>query len=129
MLLRDKIINNLRGDMKISLGQDAVFLIPNTKMGFILGDGVNVEEKIKSFLTQHYSSFHIDSRSVEGYWNKSFDGLFTLFVVSFLGKEKIPFLEDFLESLAHFIEEECIYFGAGKYKWLIYPEKDKKYQL
>lgn len=114
--------------MRTYIGRSATFLIPNIKLGSIFKNK-SIRERIHDFISQHYGSYHIPSEQVLGFWKGAFDGDHTMFVVSFPGKENIPKLEDFLETLAHFMGEEAIFFQAGQENWLIIPEKDKQYQL
>lgn len=51
------------------------------------------------------------------------EGDFTKFEVSFVGKERIPKLKQFLAVIGRKINEECIYLLTGADAWRIYPPK------
>lgn len=115
--------------MKQSQGEEAVFLIPNGKLASDCGDGFTIQNKVQAFLTHNYGAFRIEASDIRGFWKGAYDGIYTKFVVAFLGKEKIPPLEEFLEALAQKMGEESIYFRAGKKVWLLSPDPDKKYPV
>lgn len=114
--------------MKEYVGHEAVFLIPNDKLGELCGGGVTIEEKIKRFLTQRHGAFRKEAGDIEGFWKGAYDGVYSKFVVAFVGEDKIPELEEFLEALALKIGNEAIYFRAGVKSWLLRPEPGKKYK-
>lgn len=113
--------------MKKYAGHEAVFFIPNGKLGNPCQNGFTIQTNIEKFLTERHGSFHIKSTDIRGFWKGASDGIYTEFVVAFIGKEKIPELEDFLEALALKMNEDGIYFKAGVKTWILCPEPNKKY--
>lgn len=113
--------------MKKYAGHEAVFLIPSNKLEEMCGNGPTIQNKIEEFLTKRHGAFRIESRDIRGFWKGAYDGVYTKFVVAFVGEEKIPELEEFLEALALKIGHESIYFRAGVKTWILYPEPNKKY--
>lgn len=113
--------------MKKYAGHEAVFFIPNDKLGRECQNGLTVKGKIESFLTKRHGAFHIKSTDIRGFWKGANDGVYTEFVVAFVGKDRISELEEFLEAIALKINEEGIYFKAGIKTWILYPESNKKY--
>lgn len=113
--------------MKEYAGHEAIFLIPNEKLANECSIGLTVQDKIGQFLNERHGAFHIESADIRGFWRGAYDGVYTKFVVAFLGKEKIPELEEFLEAVAQKIGEESIYFRTGTKTWILRPEPNKKY--
>ena len=107
---------------KESLGRPAKFLLPANK---ILDP--KIREKIRNFLLENFGGYTETSSGVFiGCWknkeNISYDA-HVEFRISFLGKERIPVLEQFLAKLARELDEECIYLETGEDAWLIYALK------
>ncbi|MEK7151175.1 MAG: hypothetical protein AAB784_00470 [Patescibacteria group bacterium] len=98
------------------LGKPAVFLIPSSKL-------TRIEFSITSFLLKNYGHAWTKSTNVKGYWMGKLDGDYTRFEVSFIGKEKIPNLKNFLANIAYKIKEESIYLLCGSDAWKIYSQK------
>lgn len=113
--------------MRKYAGHEAVFLIPNDKLGDPCKNGLTVQDNIEKFLTDRHGAFRIESSDIRGFWKGAYDGIYTKFVVAFIGEEKIPELQRFLETLALKIGHESIYFRAGVKTWILYPEPNKKY--
>ena len=99
---------------KVSLGRMATFLIPEAKVEL-------VHEEIAFFLTEKFDSFTFSDAVFSGYYIRKFEGKFREYRVSFLGKDRIPILDNFLEKLARELNEECIIETTGEDVWLIYP--------
>ncbi len=98
---------------KKSLGRLATFLIPENKNSL-------VQEEITHFLTDNFDGFSI-SGPIIGYYLKKFDGRYRRYEVGFVGKERIPMLDDFIEMISRKIDEACIIVTTGEDAYLIYP--------
>lgn len=99
---------------KVPIGRTATFLIPEAKVEL-------VHEEIAIFLTNNFDSFTFSDAVFSGYYLRKFEGKFREYRVSFLGKDRIPILDNFLEKLARELNEECIIETTGEDAWLIYP--------
>lgn len=110
--------------MKKSIGRAAIFLVPREKLGWDW-QGKTVEEKIKEFLSENYGGCQKLTADIEGFWEGAYDGIYTQFKVTFLGKEKIAVLDKFLEELTQVTRENCVYEETGEDAWLIYPDGNK----
>lgn len=111
---------------KVSLGRMAVFLLPSLKLKSRDKNGITIEEKIHQFLLAHFSGYTASSGTIFGFWkegNKKRElyGEHKEYKVSFVGKERIPILENFLARIARETGEQCIYLETGEDAWLIYP--------
>ncbi|MEK7627737.1 MAG: hypothetical protein AAB397_04120 [Patescibacteria group bacterium] len=110
---------------KESLGRMAVFLLPSLKLKIRDEKGETIEEKIHQFLLVNFNGYTAATGNIFGFWKNSsgqeFYGEHKEYKVSFIGKERIPILENFLACVAMMIDEHCIYFETGEDSWLIYP--------
>ncbi|MBI4160661.1 MAG: hypothetical protein HY506_02025 [Candidatus Yanofskybacteria bacterium] len=113
--------------MKESVGQEAIFLIPNGKLANICEGVLTIQDKIHGFLAERHGAFRVEATDIKGFWKGAYDGIYTKFVVAFLGKEKIPELEEFLEAIAQKINEESIYLRTGRQAWILHPDPNKSY--
>ncbi len=112
---------------KQSLGRPASFLIPSLKLKQEWSDEKNVERVIEEYLLANFDGYTAAAGNIFGEWRdpitrKVFYGEHREYSVAFLGKERIPELEKFLATVAHIIDEECLYFTTGEDAWLIYPQ-------
>src|SRR3989344_9291771 len=101
------------------LGRPAVFLLSADK----LSDGV--KERVLAFLRSEYSGASHPQAKVIGEWmdergNIHRDQMWE-FEASFLGKERIPRLYQFLAEISYELGERCIYLKLGQYTRLVYP--------
>jgi len=108
----------------VDLGRPAIFIIPVVKLKHEM-DGKTVEQALIQFLMKNYQAYSTLNVQNFGAW---MDGKKVihydeskLFKVSFVGKERITPLAEFLSKIAKSINEQCIYFEAGQYAALIYP--------
>ena len=106
------------------LGRPAVFLLPSHKLRMLLGRST-IEEDLHNFLSENFSAFTTTTVPYFGFWRNSGEKLVydecRLYEVSFVGKKRLPGLMRKLAEIASAIEEECVYFKAGQYACLIYP--------
>ena len=111
----------------INLGRPAVFLIPSHKLRQEVNGGL-IETRFHRFLIEQFGSYTMTILPYFGYWRGE-DRVHLdecrQYEVSFEGKEKIPVLAAELAKIALLIGEECIYFKAGQYTSLIYPEQSR----
>ena len=109
---------------KESLGRMAVFLIPVAKLKVKNSSGETVESRTHNFLISNFNGYTADIGHIFGFWRdslgKEFFGEHKEYKVSFVGKERISDLENFLAKLAKEMDEQCIYFETGEDSWLIY---------
>ena len=107
------------------LGRPAMFLIPVKKLKRKIGK-VSVEERLHKFLVAHFTAYTSSSIPSFGVWKGSDEKMVRdesrQYKVSFEGKDRLPVLIEELARIATLVEEECIYFEAGQYACLIYPE-------
>ncbi len=107
------------------LGRPAVFLIPVLKLTKRIGDK-SAAQYLDDFLTQNFGAFTRMIIPNFGVWVGGKGTIVydecALYEVSFVGKEKITLLAGLLAELSRAIGEECIYFKAGQYASLIYPQ-------
>lgn len=89
------------------LGKEAVFLIPLAKID-------PVRQEIHDFLSRNYGSFTLLEGNISGVWRGQLDGPMVLYIVAFVGKERIPALKEFLVEIAKKIGEEWIYIRTGE---------------
>ncbi len=108
------MIEKKNGYREEYLGKPAIFSIPSSKLE-------RVEFLIDLFLIENYGHAWSQTPNVKGYWMGKPDGDYTKFEISFVGKEKIPNLKQFLAVIAEKIGEECIYLLTGDDSWYIYP--------
>ena len=110
------------------LGRPAMFLLPSHKLRMAMG-AATVEENLHQFLSKEFGAFTTATVPYFGFWRSANDQVAydecRLYEVSFVGKERIPFLLEKLAEVAVAIEEECIYFKAGQYACLVYPKPKK----
>ena len=108
----------------VDLGRPAVFHIPTTKLSCAMGN-TSVEEAIKSFLMEHFTAFSATTPPNFGVWMDETEKIHydecRRYEVSFVGKEKIPKLLEFLTDVALATNEICLYVSAGQYTCLLYP--------
>lgn len=117
----------------VSLGRMAHFFIPAAKWDsyrWTIKDKEDtwrtVKEMIDKFLVNNYNGYTIRG-PYEGVWRKC-EGCPAMkervieVKVAFVGKERIPTLQEFLAKLCQDIEEECLYLETGEDSWLVYPE-------
>ncbi len=110
----------------VDLGRPAVFLVPSHKLRLPMKDQ-DVETCIRDFLMDKFGAFSTTMVPQFGFWRAE-DGRVDYdecrrYEVSFLGKEPIGDLMRLLAEICKVIEEDCIYFKAGQYTYLIYPNK------
>lgn len=112
----------------VDLGRPAVFLLPANKLRKKIGADT-VENKLHAFLIKNFSSYTTSLIVNFGFWKNDREKLIydqcREYEVSFVGKEKIPKLLKKLSLVAAEIGEDCIYFKAGQYACLIYPQIKK----
>ena len=107
-----------------SLGRMAHFLLPMQKVATRRVGGALLRDYVHDFLLKEFASYSAQD-GITGWWRdprtsiEHFD-LHTLYKVSFVGKDRIPTLEAFLEDVATEIDEICIYLETGEDAWLIY---------
>ncbi|MBU6501024.1 MAG: hypothetical protein KGJ89_02770 [Patescibacteria group bacterium] len=110
------------------LGRPAVFLIPIRKLNKKIG-GKTVKSIVYDFLIQRFNACTIPKSTVTGFWKDSSGEIHKdvcrVYEVSFLGKQRIPFLLERLAEVASAIHEKGIYVKAGQYTCVVYP-RDKK---
>lgn len=108
----------------MDLGRPAIFLIPTNKLNLRIGDQ-SVKENLHQFLIHNFGAYTASEIPNFGFWKDiqmaTISDQCSGYEVSFVGKDKIPTLLKKLAEIASIIEEECIYFGAGQYRCLIYP--------
>lgn len=107
------------------LGRPAIFLIPVKKLDIeILGR--TVEYRLRQFLIEKFGAFTASRIPSFGFWKNTEHAAISdecaIYEVSFVGKDKIPVLLRKLAEIAKDIDEECVYFKAGQYSCLVYPE-------
>ncbi len=109
------------------LGRPAYFLLPSFKVNCLYPGrkGVLTSTLVKEFLLEGFGGYSAPDYIVKGAWRDSetgtvYQGEFVPFFVSFLGKERIPILTEFLSTLAHALEEECIYLETGEDARLVF---------
>lgn len=106
------------------LGRAATFLLPSHKLRMDFGDST-VEKVLENFLFDNFYAFTTTTFPSAGLWrnneNKVFYDECKRYEVSFAGKEKIPIIIKKLAEICKHIEEECLYFTAGQYVCIIYP--------
>lgn len=111
----------------VNLGRPAFFLLPAQKIRQVQKDGHTIEHHLNKFLLQHFRAFTISLIPSAGFWKDDgsqviYDAMYS-YEVSFVGKRRIPILLRKLAEIERLIEEDCIYFGAGQYRCLVYPPK------
>lgn len=112
---------------KESLGRMAHFLLPMQKVATRRVGGKLLRDHVHEFLLTEFASYSAQD-GITGWWRdpltsiEHFD-LHTLYKVSFVGKDRIPVLEAFLERIAAEINEICIYLETGEDAWLIYANE------
>lgn len=107
------------------LGRPAIFLIPEIKLRNTI-DETSVEKAIETFLLENFGAFTTTSIPSFGVWvneTKIHYDECKRYEVSFVGKEKIAILLDFLAKIAIATDEICLYFCAGQYACLLYPSE------
>lgn len=113
---------------KESLGRMAVFLLPSLQLKSRGDDGVPLEEHVHRFLMANFSAYTAQAGNIFGFWKdvrgEEHYGEHKVYKVSFVGKDRVPVLEEFLAQLAARLGEECIYFETGEDAWLIYPKAE-----
>ena len=108
----------------VDLGRPAVFFIPAPKLECTMGD-VTVREAIAEFLMEEFGAFTTTLLPQFGVWmdrgQKVHYDECCRYEVSFVGKENIPKLLEFLAQVARATDEICLYVAAGQYTCLLYP--------
>jgi len=88
-------------------------------------NNTTVEEAIKAFLMEHFGAFTTTLLPQFGVWMDDGETIHydecCRYEVSFVGKEHIPKLLQFLSEVALATEEICLYVSAGQYTCLLYP--------
>lgn len=105
------------------LGRPAVFLIPEIKLQNAM-NGISVEKAVEAFLLEKFGAFTTTSLPSFGVWVNETQIHYDQckrYEVSFVGKEKITMLLEFLAKIAIATDEICLYFCAGQYACLLYP--------
>jgi len=102
-------------------GRPAIFLLPVNKLDN------RSRERILAFLRSEYGgASHVQAKII-GEWMDE-QGIIHRdqmweFEASFLGKERIPRLYQFLAEIAYDLGEKCVYLKLGQYTHLVYPIK------
>jgi len=106
-----------------SLGRMAVFCIPAEKWNNTSyhRDSKLVSELVDEFLTENYNGYNVRG-PIDGKWNGHQEQMMEI-KASFLGKDRIPKLQEFLADLCAFMEEQCIYLETGEDAFLVYPDE------
>jgi len=103
---------------KESLGRMAVFLLPLKKLD------KSIERRVEQFLLNEYGGFTARPIDSTGWWKGAHGELHydvhREYKASFIGKERIAKLDQFLAELARDMDEECIYVETGEDAWLVY---------
>lgn len=109
-----------------SLGTAVVFLLPSLKLKEPSLTGQSVEQRLHTFLMDHFGGYTAQAGNIFGYWRDATGhdsyGEHREFSVAFVEESKLPVLKAFVASMAEELEEECIYLRAGNAASLIYPE-------
>lgn len=108
-----------------NLGRTAVFLIPSTKLKMPYRD-TTIENDLHEFLMKEFGAFRNPPVPDSGFW-RNVDARIVydecrVYIVAFLGKERIPILFSKLVEIARYIGEACLYVEAGQYSGLLRPE-------
>jgi hypothetical protein len=107
----------------VDLGRPATFLIPECKLQNSIGNHT-VEKSIEAFLLENFGAFTTTSIPSFGVWMNETQIHYDeckRYEVSFVGKEKVQILLDFLSEIAKATQEICLYVCAGQYSCLLYP--------
>lgn len=108
-----------------NLGRPAEFLLPEEKLETPV-NGKTVLADLEDFLAEHFGAYTTHTAESYGVWRNKHQFTFhdrcRRFEVSFVGKDRIPLLLAKLAEIAREIDEECIYFKAGQYATLIFPQ-------
>jgi len=111
-----------------NLGRPAVFLLPLGKLNK-KDKGLSIEEGLHQFLLKNFGAYTTSVIPNFGFWRDNKKKIVydkcREYEVSFVGKKKIPMLLRKLSEVAKLIKEECIYFKAGQYTCLVFPEIKK----
>lgn len=110
------------------LGRPAVFLIPSEKLRRRKIGEDTVEAYLHDQLGKHYHAFTYSTVPTAGMWWNGECLEYNecrRYVVSFLGKERVPDLLRLLAEIARVLEEECLYVEAGQYACLLAPKQQK----
>lgn len=103
------------------LGRPAIFFLPAKKLT------ERVRDRILQFLrTEYGGDSHVEPKirsEIKGEWTDAHGAVHAdenwEFEVSFLGKERIPILCQFLAEIAHELGEACVYIKLGEETRLI----------
>jgi len=110
-----------------SLGRMAIFLLPSVKLMQQSSPGATFEEVIRGFLLSRYGGFTQTAGSISGFWRDQAGiehyGEHREFKVGFVGKERIPELQEFLARIAGEMGEQCVYLETGEDAMLIFPDR------
>lgn len=113
----------------VSLGRPAHIYIPVSKWtAYIAVYNAQVGRIIEDFCTQKYGGYTLGGPLI-GSWKKDKDTpaieeKVVEVKVAFLGKERIPELQEFLAKMCAVIGEQCLYLETGEDSWLIYPNEN-----
>ena len=115
-----------KGYRLVNLGRPAVFLLPSHKLLNINdADGRPIGEALHQFLMQEFGGYTSTLLPYFGVWKDAGQACYDecrRYEVAFNGIERIPILIKKLAEVALLIDEDCIYFQAGQYACLIYPD-------
>lgn len=108
-----------------NLGTSVVFLLPSLKLKEPSLNGPSVENRLHSYLMDHFGGYTAQAGNIFGYWredSRDSYGEHREFSVAARDSSQIPKLKEFLATMARELKEECIYFRAGETASLIYPD-------
>ena len=112
--------------LKEPLGHTATFLLPSLKLKRRESGGATVEERVHSFLLDHFAGYTAAAGNIFGYWKqpggRESYGEHREFIVSILSGRGMEDLEQFLAEIANEIGEDCIYLRVADQSWLVYPD-------
>ena len=103
-----------------SVGRPALFLLPAEKMA---SDSSRHAIALSTFLKENFGSYTVQPHGTIGTWTdpagKIRRGEHSQYRVSFVGKDRINLLGQYLADLARSIGEESIYLETGEDAWLV----------
>jgi hypothetical protein len=110
------------------IGQMAVFYIPSAKLDDVRYGAFyqTPRQLIHHFVIDNYDAYTHQQSDIQGFWRQGRGGRIVhdrneMFEVSFLGAERVWEFVDFLATLCHLLEEECLYLTMGFKAWLVSP--------
>jgi hypothetical protein len=107
------------------LGSTAVFLLPSLKLKEPGRAGSSLEDKLHTFLMDHFGGYTAQAGNIFGYWRdqsgRASYGEHREFTIALIEPGKLSVLKDYLAMLAAETAEECIYMETAGEAFLIYP--------